>query len=83
MEIEDWTLSSVTFTSGKRQIFVDFSSASSKPNDMEPECIDVQLPIFSNGKAGFIYMTMDEMKLLMRLPLYRYAMEWMTRARRA
>jgi len=82
METEDWTLSSVTFTSGKRQIFVDFASASSKPNDLEPDCIDLQLPIFTAGKAGFIYMTMDEMKLLMQLPLYREAMRWMRTVRR-
>lgn len=82
MEIEDWTLSSITFTSGKRQIFIDFASASSKPNDMEPECIDLQLPIFTNGKAGFIYMTMDEMKLMLQMPLYREAMRWMTKMRR-
>lgn len=71
------TIESFTFaTEEAGAVFVDVQSALASPVDDEIDGMMLQIPVFCDGRAGYIYVTPTEVANIGRTVLFEEATLW-------
>lgn len=80
---EPITIKSFTFvTEEAGAVFVDVASALASPVDDEFDGIMLQIPVFCNERAGYIYVTPSEVANIGRTMLFEEATLWAKKSER-